>query len=344
MKLSIIELTVIENGKKMSNEKQLRSGRKNRITWETPEVTPRCDLDSHYDTGIAKIVIPTYNRAGKVRAMEHLSDYIQQNHVWLAVRAEEYQAYKQAYPYVNIHILEGDVDGVTPTRQRVNEQFSGTIVVIDDDVHFVVTEVQYSEKYPKGKITPLRANNDDDIIEMLTYIRDLSVDNPYGGVVCLHFPRDENAYPMFWNKVALWAVWFNLDKGKFDPYEFDYTTGPEFIEDVYMSIIWFDNGNDHPILSKWSIMKAAGTGDEDGGCNAVPDRSKSHNASANWLATHYRKYCYERNSPKYNKTMGAPTNTVTCTLKEKLRSVPVGKFTNKPREQEPESTLESFME
>ena len=329
-------------------DKQLRYGRKLRITWDTPEVTPRASLDSHYDTGTAKIVIPTYGRAGKVRAMEYLSDYIQQNHVWLAIRSEEYQAYREAYPYVNIHILEGDVNGVTPTRQRVNEQFGGTIIVIDDDVHFVDTEVIYNEKYPNGKITAKQDSQDDSIIEMLDYVRNLSQNNPFGGIVCLHFPRDENAYPMFWNKVALWAVWFNLDKGKFDPYAYDYTTGPEFIEDVYMSIIWFDRGNDHPIMSKWSIVKSAGTGDEDGGCNAVGDRSKSHNESAEWLSTHYAKYCYKRLSPKYNKTMGAPTNTVVCTLRENERSIPVGtgknNFTNKPREVESTTSLESFME
>lgn len=280
-----------------------------------------------------KIVIPSYGRAGAVTALKNIPEEVQSKYYWIAVRPEEEKAYKEAYPKCNIKPLKGDVSGVTPTRQRINEQFEGKILVIDDDVKFITTHLDVDKlrhrghKYcvrGNGKVTTLKEYD-----SFSEYICQMMENNPFGGLMSLGFKSDQRKFPNQWNRPIIWAVWFNLEK--FDCKKFDYTQGPEFIEDVYMSIRWYDEGNDFPcVMGPYAIAKSHGTGDQSGGCNAVDNRSKSHNASAKWLEDNYPQYCWQKPSPKYHKTMGAPTNTVECKLQQKHRKVKSGDFTNKP--------------
>lgn len=283
-----------------------------------------------------KIVIPSYKRAGKVKALKNIPNTVQSKYYWIAVRPEEEEEYRQAYPYCNIKVLEGNVNGVTATRQRINEQFDGLIVVIDDDVSFVRNHLV---PYPKGwrgeynKISKKRNFTEEDYDELSEYLSEFSKKNPYGALKAAQFLQTERRWPRVWNSGIIWCVWFNLDL--FDAKFYNYEKGPEFIEDVFMSLIWFDNGNDAPNLNDWGIIKAAGTGDEDGGCNHHENRSKSHNASADWIVQHYPDYAWLRDSPKYLRTMGAKTNTVETRMRKDRRSIAAGQFANKPREEFP---------
>lgn len=284
-----------------------------------------------------KIVIPSYKRAGKIKALKNISKHIQSKYYWIAVRPEEEKEYKQAYPSCNVKVLTGKVDGVTATRQRINEQFDGLIVVIDDDVSFVKNHLV---PYPKGwrgryqKIAKLRSFTDDDYDEFAEFLEKYSRINPYGALKASQFLQTEQRWPRVWNSGIIWCVWFNLDL--FDVNFYNYEKGPEFIEDVFMSLMWFDNGNDAPNLNDWGIVKSAGTGDEDGGCNHHENRSKSHNESADWLVKHYPDYAWLRDSPKYLKTMGAKTNTVETRMRKDRRNIAKGEYSNKPISEFPE--------
>jgi len=277
----------------------------------------------------AKIVIPTYKRPDDVKALETLSENTQRKHVWLAVREEEVDEYKKFYPHCNYKVLP-NVNNVAETRQRVNEVFDGTVIVIDDDVRFHTTELLYEvtnkngvkKTYDNGIIKVRELLDDDGIDEMLTWVRDLSVQYPYGSIRCFHFPRGEDYYPYAMDKPAIWCVWFNLDK--FDTNKYNYENGPIFLEDVYMSVVYYDDGNSFPVVGKYAITKAHSTGDQNGGCQDKDDegnviRHIEHNKSAQWLEDNYPEYCRVKHSNQNSKTMGAQTNTVLARLSSKAR-------------------------
>lgn len=292
----------------------------------------------------AKIVIPSYRRPNDVKSLETLSENTQRKHVWIAVREEELEAYKANYPHCNYKILP-NVNNVAETRQRINEVFDGTVLVIDDDVRFHTTELLYETTNKKGVTTQHEGGiikvqellDDDGIDEMLQYVRELSEQYHYGSIRSFHFPRGEDYYPYTLNKPAIWCVWFNVDDGKFDTQKYNYENGPIFLEDVYMSVVYYDDGNDFAVVGKYAITKAHSTGDQDGGCQDKDDegnviRHIEHNRSAKWLADNYPEYCVLKHSNQNSKTMGAQTNTV------------IAKLSEKRREKRHKATLEAFFE
>jgi hypothetical protein len=279
----------------------------------------------------AKIVIPSYKRPDSVKALETLSESIQRKHVWIAVRAEELEEYRKHYPHCNYKVLP-NVTNIAQTRQRINELFDGTILVIDDDVRFHTTTLLYettnrkgeTKKYENGIIKVQELLDDDGIEQMLSYVRELSQTYHYGTIRCFHFPRNEEYYPYTLNKPAIWCVWFNLDQGKFDAQKYNYENGPIFIEDVYMSIVYYDDGNDFAVVGKYAITKAHTTGGQDGGCQDKDEKGNvirhiEHNRSAKWLVDNYPQYCVLSHSNQNSKTMGAQTNTVIAKLSERAR-------------------------
>lgn len=275
----------------------------------------------------AKIVIPTYKRPDNVCALEFVSPESQRKHFWLAVREEELEAYKQNYPHCNYKVLP-NVSNVCETRQRVNEVFKDcTVIVIDDDVRFHKTELLYDvvnkngeKKHYKNGIIKVREMLDDDgLDEMIEYISELSDQYHYGSIRCFHFPRGEDYYPYAIDKPAIWCVWFNLNEGKFDPAKYNYENGPIFLEDIYMSVAYYDGGNSFPSVGKYAITKKSETGGQEGGCQ-TSDRYIEHNKSAQWLADNYPEYCVTKHSNQNTKTMGGKALTVIARLSEKKRN------------------------
>ena len=271
----------------------------------------------------AKIVIPTYKRPDNVCALEFISPESQRKHFWLAVREEELEAYKANYPHCNYKVLP-NVTNVCNTRQRVNEIFNGTVIVIDDDVRFHRTELMYDvinkngdkKHYEKGIIKVRDMLDDDGLDEMLQYVQELSEEYPYGSIRCFHFPRGEDYFPYALDKPAIWCVWFNLEK--FDVKKYNYENGPVFLEDIYMSVAYYDGGNSFPSVGKYAITKKSETGGQEGGCQ-TSDRYIEHNKSAQWLADNYPEYCVTKRSTQNSKTMGGEALTVIAKLSPRKR-------------------------
>ena len=84
-----------------------------------------------------KFVIPSYNRAGKVKTIELLKkNNIDIKQIYIFVVKEELEEYKKHYPEYKIII---GVKGLVNQRQFINNYFKeGTkIVSIDDDIYAI---------------------------------------------------------------------------------------------------------------------------------------------------------------------------------------------------------------
>jgi hypothetical protein len=268
-----------------------------------------------------KICVISYQRPTDVYALDNISPELQKKYFWLCVRDEEVEEYKKTYPHCNYLNLGTDFGprGVVETRQRVNEMMSGKILVLDDDITLHKTKVSIRDY--KGK--PFHYMGYDSSVSCNDFLEELLEDlevwmdqTPHGSFTHHSFPKDaRDNMPYVNNKVALLAVWFNLDV--IDTNEISYRHGPEFIEDVYMSCRLFELGYDLMKVCKWSIKNKKG-GSQDGGCNAHPNRGKAHSESASWLASNYKQWCYLRPSKVYSEATGMDVNTVNCKLVRKL--------------------------
>lgn len=266
-----------------------------------------------------KICIISYQRPTDVYALDNISPELQKKYFWLCVRDEEVDEYKKTYPHCNYLNLGTDFGprGVVETRQRVNEMMSGKILVLDDDItlHKTKIDIRPYKDEPFHYMT-YDTPTTNDILEELLEDLDVWMDETPHGSFCHHsFPRDARKhYPYATNKVALLAVWFNLDV--IDTNEISYRHGPEFIEDVYMSCRFFELGYDIRNVFKYCIKNKRG-GSQNGGCNVHPNRGKAHSESASWLASNYPQWCNLKRSKVYSKATGMEVNTVNCKLVKK---------------------------
>ena len=267
-----------------------------------------------------KICILSYQRPTDVYALNNISPELQKKYFWLCVRDEEVEEYKKTYPHCNYLNLGTNFGsrGVVETRQRINEMMSGKILVLDDDITLHKTKIDI-RPYKEQPFHYMTYDNDlttNDILEeLLEDIEALMDQTPHGSITHHSFARDARKYyPHVNNKVALLAVWFNLDA--IDTNEISYRHGPEFIEDVYMSCRFFELGYDLIKVYNWCIKNKKG-GSQSGGCNVHPNRGKAHSESASWLASNYPDWCHLKPSKVYSKATGMDVNTVNCKLKRK---------------------------
>jgi len=200
---------------------------------------------------------------------------------------------------------------------------SGKILVLDDDItlHKTLIDIRPYKDEPYHYMKYDNTLTTNDILEeLLEYLDGLMELTPHGSFGHHSFPRDARGhYPYVNNKVALLAVWFNLDV--IDTDQISYRHGPEFIEDVYMSCRFFELGYDLIKVNKFCIRNKRG-GSQDGGCNSHPNRGLAHSESASWLAQKYPHWCKLKRSKIYSEATGMEVNTVNCKL-YKLDTLPL---------------------
>jgi len=259
------------------------------------------------DMSNIKICIPSYKRPNDVRALRSVSPELQQKYYWLCVRDEEIDEYKQNYPHCNILNLGGEwkpSDSIGETRQRINEKMTGKILVIDDDVEFsktrIVEKIWKDEPFHYMRYDK-DINTNDILEEMLEYLDGLMDKYPYGSVRAHGHPRDGRKFmPYRYDQVGIWCVWFNLDE--FDTNVISYRRGPNDVEDVYMSLRFYELGYQIPQVSLYCIKKSKGTHSQKGGCSEITDRGIKHDLAVDWLVEKYPLQCHSRPSHLYGGT------------------------------------------
>lgn len=241
-----------------------------------------------------KIVIPSYKRPQEVLGLHEVSPEFQKKYYQLAVREFEVEEYKKYYPHPEYLIVPNDIDGIRGTRQWINENSTGKIIVIDDDVVFRRTFpkpcISCKDKgKPQVNWARYTKEGTDEVIEdMIDYLEVLMDQYPYGSLRSLntHARVYEEVIPYQLNKPGIWSCFFNLDK--FDTQSYNYTNGPYYIEDIYMSLIYFKD-HDFPSVTKFGIHGLKAMGGQEGGCE-VPDRLQLHNESARQLGEMFPQY------------------------------------------------------
>ena len=271
-----------------------------------------------------KIIIPSYKRPGINPTLDSLPQDIIDKYVSLAVRDEEYEEYRRSHPNVHIHNLGKGVDGIVETRQRINEQFTGKIIVIDDDIVFHHTIVGSHQKDPTKKDFIKcgdRLQTSEEFEEMIDYIDNLLDSYGFGSMRNLNFVRDARWLPYTKNTVCYWIYCFNLDI--FDYENCSFRNGPPsgLSEDTYIYLDWFDKGNDIFVLVKWNVSETTTQNGMEGGCN-TPDRGIKYMNSMLELHEMFPQYTTVRESKKNSETYGFTVPTLkTRLVKNKRRQV-----------------------
>jgi hypothetical protein len=238
----------------------------------------------------------------------------------LAVRDEEYNEYVEAHPGVNIHNLGKGIDGIVETRQRINEQFNGKIMVIDDDNTFFHVRHGAHKKDPTNKYIGRgqRLEFSEEYVEMLEYCSELLDTFEYGTMRNLNFLRDPRWDPYTLNSICYWVHFFNLDT--FDYVDCNFRNGPKsgLCEDLYLPTDWFDKGNDFFTLVKYNVGETTGQNQMEGGCN-TSDRGLRYKESLEQLYEMFPQYSKLKESKKNTETYGFEVPTLTIRLNTKKR-------------------------
>lgn len=269
-----------------------------------------------------KIIIPSYKRAGVNHTIRFFPEEIVKEYVWIAVRDEEYDEYVNAHPGINIHNLGKDIDGIAETRQRINEQFSGKIMVLDDDVRFYQTKL--GEHPPPSTKLPFIGRGKafktvEEYVEMFKYIEDLLDKYSLGTMRNLNFSRDRRWYPYVENTVCYWVFCINLDSFDFKNCNFRNAPPSGMCEDLYIFCDWFDKGNDFFTLVKWNVGEKTGQNEMEGGCN-TPDRGIKLKKSYDEFVAMFPQYAKQHESNANFKTYGEDCKiTVRTQLNPKKR-------------------------
>lgn len=269
-----------------------------------------------------KIIIPSYRRPNNVLALNEVSPELQEKYYILAVRKSEESEYKQNYPYTKYLILPDNIDGIRETRQWINENSTGKIMVIDDDTAFRRTfpkaclsckekgkpQVNWA-RYTKEKTSEV-------LEEMIEYLETLMDEYYFGTVRSLSIQARifEKVTPYSLNKPCFRAVFFNLDH--FNTDEYNYMKGPEMLEDIYISVKYFHDGHDIPSVGIFGVEGLAKVGSQEGGCSQ-PNRSKIHNRSCMELEELYPQYIKAIESKTLSRAEHLDNNmlSVKCILK-----------------------------
>lgn len=273
-----------------------------------------------------KIVIPSYKRPGINPTIENMPEEIVSEYVYIAVRDEEYDEYVNAHPGVKIHNLGKGIDGIVETRQRINEQFSGKIMVLDDDNVFCHTIRGSHKKDPsKGEFIkrgePI--NTVEEFKELIKYVSELLDQYAFGSMRNLNFVRDARWLPYTENIVCYWVYFFNLDT--FDYENCSFRNGPPsgFAEDTYLFLDWFDKGNDIFVLTRWNVKETSSNtstqNQMEGGCN-VPDRGIRYKNSLIELNRMFPQYTNLIASEKNTEIYGFEVPTLRTRLIKEERS------------------------
>jgi len=273
-----------------------------------------------------KIIIPSYKRPGINPTIDNMPEEIVSEYVYIAVRDEEYNDYIKAHPGVKIHNLGKGIDGIAETRQRINEQFSGKIVVMDDDNVFCHTEIGSHQQNPnkgdfirRGK--PIKTASE--FLEMLNFASDLLDVYAFGSMRNLNFVRDARWLPYIENKVCYWIYFFNLDV--FDYKNCSFRNGPPsgLSEDTYIFLDWFDKGNDIFVLVKWNVKETSSTtstqNQMEGGCN-TPDRGIRYKNSMIELNRMFPQHTSLQKSKKNTEVYGFDVPTLKTRLNKNKRN------------------------
>lgn len=81
-----------------------------------------------------KVFIHTRGRAGNVKTLDNIPDFVLKNH-FLVVRKDEEELYREAHPKSKIIVLPKKVDGLSATRQWLLDYDNDSVfVMLDDDI------------------------------------------------------------------------------------------------------------------------------------------------------------------------------------------------------------------
>jgi hypothetical protein len=272
-----------------------------------------------------KIIIPSYKRPGINPSLDNLPHEIVEKYVYLAVRNEEYDEYVLAHPNVKIHNLGDGVDGILETRQRINEQFTGKIMIIDDDNIFHQTNIKSKKKDPEDKYIQrgIQMQSVEEFEEMLSFIDKTLDDYSLGTMRNLNFIRGLDWLPYAINKVCYWVYFINLDTFKYE--DCNFRNGPKsgLCEDLYLYVDWFDKGNDFFTLAKWNVNETSKMNGMTGGCN-FPERGIKYKHSLEELHKMFTHHSSLVKSKKNTETFGFEVPTLKIRLNAKKRMQKLG--------------------
>ena len=239
----------------------------------------------------------------------------------MAVRDEEYDLYKEAHPNIKIHNLGKGIDGIVETRQRINEQFTGKVMIIDDDNIFHHTNIKTKKSDPNEEYIQRgpKIETKEEFEEMLSFVSTVLDDYYLGTMRNLNFIRDLSWLPYILNKLCYWVYFINLDK--FDAQEYSFRNGPKsgLVEDLYLYIDWYDKGNDFFTMAKWNVSESTGQNEMEGGCN-TPDRGVRYRDSMIELHEMFPQHTSLIKSEKNTETYGFEVPTLRVRFNEKKRN------------------------
>ena len=224
-----------------------------------------------------QVVIPSYKRAGSVKALDSFpTDY--EPH--LVVRSEEAAEYEKFYGSVAKIIPIDGVHDIATTRRKITEIYSGQrILMIDDDTTLHESVIIGSWRRPNPELLK------DGIYGLFKVIED-AMDNGYvhGHVAFPVFPVGKDFKIFAENSYGFTNVW--LDLTAITPEQVGYGL-VEICEDAYSYLRLIKMG--YNALKLRNYMVKSGKGNAPGGCSEFRTTS-NHNKSLEKLVEDFPEY------------------------------------------------------
>jgi hypothetical protein len=258
-----------------------------------------------------KILIPSYQRAGKVRTLQMIPEsYRKYTH--LIVRAEEYEAYRKHYGDECLIVTVRDVSNMGETRQRMVEMFAGQRVwSIDDDTLFHKT---FEDK--AGIIRPNKAwVSEDEWYELIDYVNGRMDDRfPHGGIPLAIFPkRWATDWPYRANTYYFTNLWLNLEVLKTTDFECDKWS---CMDDAYTYMSLIEKGHDACCLQ--NFLGSQPESNAPGGCSTYRT-SELWNAKIRELVARFPMLCrIKTKTGKLNLQGTEPAITIVMQVSKRL--------------------------
>ena len=254
------------------------------------------------------IYIPTYKRSGKVSTIKYLGKSAM-HMVNLVTRHDEAEAYKAAYPGINVLPLPESTTNLSQTRQWIMDNCPTRFLMqLDDDLDL--------HKRPDRKDYHLRPLVEDQFSEMLEEMRAFMDQNEI--VHCAVSAREgNNRNPEDWrfNQRYMRAYIFDLDVVR----KFKYSEPCCGTEDFHMALQLLTAGYRSAVM--FCYAQGQGTSNAKGGLSTYRTIEYHNNAMAK-LQEAFPKYVKLRNVKTKTAWQGMERVDATVKWKEAYKNSP----------------------